>query len=100
MKTPPAKPHSCVSHGHVWLEEDGTLYVRHRDRSGSVPVQCLYCDQTAELAAHGKATMPFPQEAQKAMATLLRAPKLRTKITAVRTAFASASVKTADRHQA
>lgn len=93
MKTPPAKPHACEHNGHVWLEADGTLYVRHRDRTGSVAVQCLYCDQTASLEAHGKATMPFPAEAQKAMAVLMRAQPLRTKIEATKTAFASASVK-------
>lgn len=51
--------HSCHHHGHIWLEADGSLYVRHRGRDRAlVAVHCQHCSATAELQAHGKATAP------------------------------------------
>lgn len=89
------RPHSCRDHGHVWREPDGTLYTRHRDRTGAVAGTCLYCGATATLPAFGKATMPFAQEVQQATARLQQDPAIRTKLGAAQAAFASsrASVK-------
>jgi hypothetical protein len=54
--------HSCLHHGHVWLEANGTPYTRHRGRSqASVTVACQYCPATATLPAIAKHTAP-PQQ--------------------------------------
>lgn len=51
--------HDCAHQGHVWVEPDGTRYVRHRDRpKQKVAVTCLHCPATADLPMHGKATAP------------------------------------------
>lgn len=70
-------PHSCTDNGHVWIEGDGSLYVRHRDRQGVVDVSCLYCEDTASLVAFGKATAPFRQEQVSALASLMKDTALR-----------------------
>ena len=76
------------------MEEDGSLYTRHRHRTGTIAVQCLYCDQTADLPAYGKETSPFPQEKVKAIAELTRdSPAIRDKVTAARMAFTQAPAK-------
>lgn len=87
------KEHSCLHQGHVWLEPSGALYTRHRHREGTVEVTCLYCDTPATLPLHGTATGSFVQEAQKAMAILLKDATLRTKIEATKAAFTLASAK-------
>lgn len=89
-----SKPHSCLHNGHIWLEEDGSLYTRHRHRTGTITVQCLYCDQPAELPAYGKETSPFPQEKVKALAVLTRdSPAIRDKVAATKLAFTQAPAK-------
>lgn len=86
--TPP--PHSCRDMGHIWTEPDGTLYTRHRNRRGTVALTCLYCEASANLPAHGKATMPFVEEVVKATAALPR--DQRTKLDAKRTAHIAHTV--------
>ncbi len=89
----PEKPHSCLHNGHIWIEADGSLYVRHRDRQGETAVTCLYCDATASLPMFGKATMPFAQEVQKATALLRQDRAVREKIDATKAAFTLAPAK-------
>lgn len=93
MKIPPPPPHSCLHNGHVWLEADGSLYSRHRNRQGTVPAACLYCDVVQDLPAFGKATMPFHQEVVKAVAELRKDSVVRAKIDATKAAFALATAK-------
>lgn len=83
--------HSCLHNGHIWIEANGELYVRHRDRTGTVDVSCPYCDTIASLTAHGKATAPFTEEAVKAMAVLRKDRTLRDKVDAKKVAFAITS---------
>ena len=86
--------HSCHDQGHIWMEADGSLYTRHRHRTGTITVSCLYCDQSAELPAYGKETSPFPQEKAKALAVLTRdSPALRDKVAAAKLAFTPAPAK-------
>lgn len=58
-------PHDCNHQGHVWVEEDEQVFVRHSGRKpGKVAVSCCYCPATAELEAHARHTAP-PMKAQK-----------------------------------
>lgn len=42
--------HTCLDHGHVWLETDGTPYTRHRGRlDADVSVVCKHCGMTSTL---------------------------------------------------
>ncbi len=66
--------YDCSHQGHIWLEEGGKVYVRHRGRpQGKVSVHCAHCSATAELEAHGKFTgrgvgKAVPPSFQKVMA--------------------------------
>lgn len=46
----------CPHQGHVWLEADGSVFHRVRDRSKTekIPVHCKYCEATAEMVGWGK----------------------------------------------
>lgn len=49
----------CTQSGHLWVEENGEPYARHRDRKpGKVDVMCCVCGLTAKLEAFGKNTAP------------------------------------------
>lgn len=49
--------YDCAKQGHIWLEEGGKVYMRHRGRQpGKVAVHCAHCPATAEMEAHGKFT--------------------------------------------
>lgn len=47
----------CSQKGHVWLEADGTPFVRHRGRAGGpVEVTCQHCLTTVEMEGRGAFT--------------------------------------------
>lgn len=62
VEIPPAwqsSPWDCGTRGHVWLEPDGALYVRHNAREpGDVAVHCQYCPATGTLPTYSAWTAP------------------------------------------
>lgn len=50
------KAWDCTHKGHVWLEEDGSVFNRPRDltKREPIPVHCRYCEATAEQVGWGK----------------------------------------------
>lgn len=56
------RPHDCNHQGHVWVEEDGQLFVRHKGRKpGKIAAACCHCTATTELEAFSRHTAP-PQQ--------------------------------------
>jgi len=43
--------HDCAHRGHIWLEEDGSVFNRRRivGNDKLIPVHCKHCDATATL---------------------------------------------------
>lgn len=46
--------------GHVWLEPNGAVFVRHNAREREmIKLHCKHCTATSELPAFGKETAPI-----------------------------------------
>lgn len=53
------KVYDCAQMGHIWLENDDTIFIRHTGRKGQlVRVYCKYCSATTELQANARFTAP------------------------------------------
>lgn len=89
-------PRDCAQQGHVWLEPDGTLYARHRDRpqGSTVAVSCLYCEATTTVVAHGRSTAPpRNDDAARGLARLTKGDDvLLARVAALRSASAPVKI--------
>lgn len=51
--------YDCAQRGHIWVEPDGTLFVRHNQRpKGLVKLQCIHCGAQAEQDRYARHTAP------------------------------------------
>lgn len=52
--------HDCAHQGHVWLEENGQPFVRHRGRpkDSVIAVKCKHCPSTAKVSGYAAFVPP------------------------------------------